>query len=133
MQRYAQITDGRVTQVIESETDPDGINGAWIACGDDVSFGDTYDGTDFTRPVPPAPARHTSVGAFFDRFGPLKWTILASSDATVKALIDDCSVRKYIDLDNPDLPAGLAMLEAAGYAIDASAILNMPALPKELP
>ena len=133
MQRYAQITNASVSQVIESDTDPDGINGAWIACGDDVSFGDTYDGTDFARPVPPVPVRHTSVGAFFDRFGPLKWAILASTDVTVKALIADCSVRKYIDLDNPDLPAGLAMLVAAGYAIDASAILNMPVLPKELP
>jgi hypothetical protein len=29
-----------------------------------------------------------------------------------EAVIQDASVRKYIDLDNPDLPAGLAILQA---------------------
>jgi len=131
--RYAQVTNNTVSQVIESETDPDGINGAWIACGDDVSFGDTYDGTDFAQPAQPAPVRHISKGAFFDRFGAQKYPILASTDATVKALIADASVRKYIDLDRADLPTGLAMLVAAGYAIDESAILNAPVLASELP
>ena len=81
--------------------------------------------------LPPAPApeptptpRRISVGAFFDRFGSLKWAILASTDAGVKALITDCSVRKFIDLDNPALPYGLAMLVAAGYAVDVDAIVN---------
>lgn len=133
MDRYAQVTDGIVTQAIESDTNPDGINGAWVACGNDVGFGDTYDGTDFARPVPPAPPRLVSVGAFFDRFGPLKWAILASADATVSALIADCSVRKHIDLDNPDLPAGLALVVAAGYAVDPEEILTAAILPKELP
>lgn len=131
--RYAQITDGIVSQAIESETDPDGINGAWVACGNDVSFGDTYDGTDFARPMPPAPVRHISVGAFYNRFGPLKWTILKSTVPDVTALIFDCMPRDYIDLDDPDLPQGLAMLVAAGYAIDPEAILSAPIQQKELP
>ena len=77
-------------------------------------------------PVLPAPTqapRHISVGAFFDRFGPLKWAILADSSAPVQAVVKDASVRRFIDLDRADLPAGLAILEAAGHAIDPQAII----------
>ena len=68
--------------------------------------------------------KHISVGAFFDRFGALKYPILASTDASVKALITDCSVRRYIDLDNVQLSYGIDMLIAAGYAVDKVAILT---------
>ena len=54
-------------------------------------------------PLQPEP-RHISVGAFFDRFGPAKWAILADGAFAVQAVVKDTSVRKYIDLDNPDLP-----------------------------
>lgn len=77
--------------------------------------------------------RHISVGAFFDRFSALKWAVLADSSEKVKAVIQDASVRKYIDLDNVDLPAGLAILQAAGHAIDPVAILDAPIQPHELP
>ena len=77
--------------------------------------------------------RHISVGAFFDRFGAQKYPILASSDAGVKALIADCSVRKYIDLDNPALPYGLSMLVAAGYAIDPAGVVGAVVADAELP
>lgn len=134
MIRYAQIMNGEVATVIESATDPDGINGNWIACGD-AGPGWLYADGVFTPPVAPQALtqRHTSVGAFFDRFGPLKWAILSSTDPMVQALVKDCSVRAHIDLDNDQLPGGLDMLVAAGYAIDKSAILNMPVLAKELP
>lgn len=77
--------------------------------------------------------RLISVGAFFDRFGPQKWAILASNDASVRAVIADASVRKFIDLDNTDLPAGLAILQAAGFGIDPEAIVSDPILANELP
>lgn len=77
--------------------------------------------------------RHISVGAFFDRFGALKWAVLADASDQVKAVIQDASVRKFIDLDNADLPAGLAILQAAGHAIDPVAILDAPIQPHELP
>lgn len=80
----------------------------------------------------PAP-RHISVGAFFDRFGAAKWAILADESPQVQAVIKDASVRRYIDLDNPDLPAGLALIEAAGHVIDAAAITGAPVQPEELP
>ena len=83
---------------------------------------------------PPAPAlRHIAVGSFFDRFGALKYPILASSDAGVQALIKDCTVRAYIDLDNPQLPAGLAMIVAAGFAIDAALIVSASILDSDRP
>lgn len=37
--------------------------------------------------------RHITVGAFFDRFGPMKWAILADTDPQVRAVILDASVR----------------------------------------
>lgn len=80
----------------------------------------------------PAPRRIT-VGAFFDRFGALKWAILASTNAGVQAVIKDCSVRNYIDLDNPDLPAGLAIVVTAGHAIDPAAVINGVIQEKERP
>ncbi len=136
MDRYAQLQNNIVVYVIESDTDPDGINGGWVACGADVGPGHTYAGGVFTPPVAPAEEpvkRHLAVGSFFDRFGPLKIAILSSTDATVKALILDCSVRKYIDLDNEELPFGIDLLIAAGYAVDKTAILTAPITESELP
>lgn len=90
--------------------------------------------------LPPAPPsaptptpRHISVGAFFDRFGTLKWAILADTSPAVQALVKDSSVRKYIDLDDAALPYGLDMLIATGHAIDKAAILTTPILDKERP
>lgn len=83
--------------------------------------------------APVAEPRHISVGAFFDRFEPLKWTILADPSPQVQAVIKDASVRPYIDLDRADLPAGLQVLIDAGHAIDSAAILGAEIQPKELP
>jgi hypothetical protein len=87
-------------------------------------------------PPPPEPTpepRHISVGAFFDRFGAQKYPILASSDPIVQALIKDCTVRKYIDLDRADLPMGLQMIVSAGFAIAPEAVLAAPILDNERP
>lgn len=80
------------------------------------------------RPEPPAPPEHRFifVGSFFDRFGTHKWPILADSNPMVQALVKDCQVRRYIDLDNPELPSGLGMLVQAGHAIDPNAVINAP-------
>lgn len=82
---------------------------------------------------PVVAARHISVGAFFDRFGPLKWAILADTNPRVQAVVKDASVRSYIDIDNADLPAGLALIQAAGHALDAAAIIDAPVGAGELP
>ena len=68
--------------------------------------------------------RHVAVGSFFDRFGPAKWAILADPSPAVQALVKDCSVRSFIDLDRADLPAALALLVQAGHAVDVEKILS---------
>ena len=78
-------------------------------------------------------ARRLSVGAFFDRFGAAKWAILADTTPAVQAVVRDASVRTYIDLDNPELPAGLAVIASAGHEIDAELILAAPVLDAERP
>lgn len=83
--------------------------------------------------VPAPELRHITVGAFFDRFGAAKWGILADTNPQVQAVVKDASVRSYIDLDNADLPAGLALLQSAGHAIDAIAIIDAPVGAGELP
>lgn len=125
--RYAQVINGVVDNVIESDVDPDGINGRWVACGD-ASPGWTYDGTAFHPPVVVEDPRiwWIDIGPFFDRFGTHKYAILADTSPVVQALIKDSSVRKYIDLKRVDLPAGLTMLVNAGHAIDVQAILTTP-------
>jgi hypothetical protein len=76
--------------------------------------------------TPPATVahRHIAVGAFFDRFGAHKWPILADTTPVVQALIKDCSVRPYVDLDRNDLLLGLGLLVEAGHAIDVQSIVT---------
>jgi hypothetical protein len=84
------------------------------------------------EPAPPE-LRHITVGAFFDRFGDQKWPILADTNASVQALIKDASVRKWINLDDPQVLTGLQMVQAAGHNIDPEAIINAPIQPDERP
>lgn len=86
------------------------------------------------QPPPPAPEpRRVTVGAFFDRFGANKWPILADTNPLVQALIKDCSVRSWINLDDAQLVAGLSMLAAAGHSIDPSQIVSAPVQVSERP
>ncbi len=72
-----------------------------------VGIGWTWDGEFHAPPQPEVPIipelRYISVGSFFDRFGVNKWPILADTNPIVQALIKDCSVRKYINLNDPQL------------------------------
>ena len=89
------------------------------------------DGKWVAGPLPVSAPRHISVGAFYDRFGTAKWGILASADPGVTAVIKDASVRKFIDLDNPALPMGIATIQAAGFEIDGTTIIDAPVQPGE--
>lgn len=82
-------------------------------------------------PEPEPTPRHISVGAFFDRFGTAKWAILADTTPTVQAVIKDASVRQFIDLDNPELAGGIALLQQAGHEVDAEAVIDAPVQPGE--
>jgi hypothetical protein len=85
------------------------------------------------EPEPTPEVRHITVGAFFDRFGSEKYAILSSDDALVKAMVTDASVRKFIDLDRPDLLTGLQMIAAKGFDIDPQAIVSAEIQPHERP
>lgn len=139
--RYAFIFGGAVVNVAVSDADQvaevAGRN-IPIALPDDspVGVGWLWEGGEFLPPMEQAPApelRHITVGAFFDRFGAAKWGIMADPAPAVQAVVRDASVRRHIDLDNPDLPAGLAIVQAAGHAIDPQAIIGAPVQPQERP
>jgi len=138
MDRYAQLVDNVVHLVIESETDPDGINGEWVACGN-AGPGWTYDGTTFSEPpAPPAPVDPCEwlidIGPFYDRFGGTKMAVLTSTDAGVKAIMQDVSIRKWIDLKRADVISALAYIGSVVPAVDATlqeAILTTPVTTEE--
>lgn len=135
MPYYAQLMGDTVAAVTETHAvldasddlvEIDGLHLGLLGAAYDRASGE------FMAPEQGAP-RHISVGALYDRFGPAKWGILADTSPLVQAVIKDASVRSYIDLDNPDLPAGLAILQSAGHTIDAASIVNAPIGPGERP
>lgn len=69
------------------------------------------------------------IGPFFDRFGAAKLAVLTSADATVKAILQDIQVRKWIDLKRADVASSLAYVGTKVPSVDATlqaAILNTP-------
>jgi len=131
MTRYALMHGDVVATVVEQDHLPT-IAGEWVELPMGgpgyVRVGDAFE-----PPADPPRPRFITVGAFFDRFGPLKYAILASDAPAVRALVKDCEVRRYIDLDNQALPAGLALLQGAGFEIDADAIVHGEIEPDERP
>ena len=91
--------------------------------------------------LPPAPAREPQadpcewlidIGPFFDRFGAAKMAVLTSPDAGVKAIVQDTVIRKWIDLQRPDVATSLAYVGTVVPAVDAAmqtAILTTPVAP----
>jgi hypothetical protein len=66
-------------------------------------------------PAPPAPpppvwTNYTDLGPFYDRFGAAKMAVLTSADAGVKAIIGDCNIRKWIDMDDPQVASSIAYI-----------------------
>lgn len=106
--------------------------GVGIGWGYDLARGEFIAPLATEAPDAP-PNTRISVGAFFDRFGATKWAILADPSPSVQALIKDCSVRSFIDLARPDLPAALGLLVQAGHTVDPEAILSAPVREAELP
>lgn len=136
MERYAQLsgatgdTSRTVINVIESEADPDGINGEWVACGNAGLGWDYVDGV-FSAPVEPVLVpmpRHITPIAFERRFSPeelvrIEMAQLDDPTAPMAARQLSAALRvnqrkllksPYHDLDDPEVRTGLLMLEAAG-------------------
>ena len=88
--------------------------------------------------VEPAPVNPTEwlidIGPFFDRFGPAKMAVLTSTDAGVKAILADTQVRKWIDLQRPDVAQSVAYIGTVVSAVTPAlqtAILTTPVTPEE--
>lgn len=104
----------------------------------DLNFVTAHHPNDFTEVIEPAPVVVDpcewliDVGPFFDRFGAAKLAVLTSADATVKAILQDIQVRKWIDLERADVASSLAYVGTKVPSVDAAlqaAILNTPVDP----
>ena len=101
----------------------------------DLNFVTAHHPNDFTEvietpPVVVDPCEWLiDVGPFFDRFGAAKLAVLTSADATVKAILQDIQVRKWIDLKRADVASSLAYVGTKVPSVDATlqaAILTTP-------
>ena len=85
-------------------------------------------------PEPPAPAAPVwewfiDIGPFFDRFGAAKMSVLTSADVGVQAIIKDTQVRKWLDLNLPEIEQSVQYLASKVPAVTPElkeAILNTP-------
>lgn len=143
MPYYAQLNGGTVVAVTETHSalaasadlvDIDGLHADLL--------GKTYDRTtgEFVDPAPPPPpppsqwAWYIDIGPFFDRFGAAKMAVLTSTDAGVKAILADTQVRKWIDLQRPDVAQSVAYIGSVVSAVTPAlqtAILTTPVTPEE--
>lgn len=90
-------------------------------------------------PAPEAPAPGPTdwlidIGPFFDRFGAAKMAVLTSADPGVKGILSDLQVRKWIDLQRPDVAEGLAYVGTKVAAVTEAMqadILATPVQPAE--
>lgn len=135
---YAQITNGLVTAVSELAGEINAPDMIPIWGLDPALLGKAYAAGEFTDAVPPvviAPCEWLlDLGPFYDRFGAAKMPVLVSSDATVKAIIADCNIRKWIDLQNPDVASGLTYIGSVVAALTPAiqtAILTTPVTAEE--
>lgn len=137
---YALIKNNLVENVIEcDQAFAYHIAPEWDAVVPSQGFGigaSYVDGV-FTAPVQPAPEPPPpdpcewliNVGPFYDRFGATKMAVLTSTDAGVKAILQDVSVRMWIDLQRADVASALAYIGSIVPAVDSTlqtAILTTP-------
>ena len=130
--KYAIIENGIVTNVALA-AGPMAPN--WVET-DTAGIGWAYSNGVFAAPVIPEtpvvvdPCEWLiDIGPFFDRFGAAKLAVLTSTDATVKAILQDIQVRKWIDLKRADVASSLAYVGTKVPAVDATlqtAILTTP-------
>ena len=138
MPYYAQINEsGICTAVSELSVEVDAPHMIELADMNRALLGQRWDGAQWTAQpatVEPDPTEWLlDVGPFFDRFGTAKMAVLASQDATVRALVTDLQVRKWVDLKRPDMAQGIDLLISKSL-VPASAkagILTAPVTPIE--
>lgn len=135
---YAIIENGVVTNVVVADS---ALFPNWVET-ETAGIGWTYAEGVFTPPpvpeAPPTPPNVTEwfidIGPFYDRFGATKMAVLTSTDAGVKAIMSDVSIRKWIDLQRADVVSSLAYIGSVIPAVDATlrtAILTTPVTAEE--
>lgn len=124
MDRYAQIQNGVVVNVIESETDPDGVNGEWVACGPACPGWLYSNETGEFSPPPPAPPApgpvwewYIDIGPFTDRLGLASAAIDLSTEPGVVVIRNDLARRKWIDLKDQRVIAALWYLAGQAHPV----------------
>lgn len=126
----AEEIEGRFTEIEPTGVAPEGTQWNWTG----------YEWSLMQLPVPqPEPTPNPTewlidVGPFFDRFGANKMAVLTSTDAGVKAILEDLRVRKWIDLKRPDVAQGLAYVGSVVTTVNATQIdkiLNDTVQPEE--
>lgn len=140
--KYAIINNGKVENIVIAD---EAFGGNWVnidALNPQPGMGWDYAGNSVfvepAQPVQPPLINETEflidLGPFFDRFGPAKMAILTSSDAVVKAIMQDLSIRKWVDLKRADVFQALMYVGSVVPALTTelqSSIINDPVHPLE--
>lgn len=117
---YAKIVDDIVFQIIESELDPDGINGQWVACPDNVGPGFTVNAerTVWTAPVLVEPRAivvpKLEYLKLFTQAERIAIRALGRTNDFVNDYIELMNAAVTVNLDAGETVQGLADLETAG-------------------
>jgi hypothetical protein len=73
-------------------------------------------------------------GPFYDRFGAVKMSVLTSQDPSIKAIIQDLSIRKWVDLTRSDVAESINYISGIIPGVTPeliSSILTDPVMPDE--
>ena len=138
MNRYALVINGSVSTVVEQDSLPT-VMGDWVdVTGMNVGPNDLYDGTTFTKYVPPPPPRIITKVAFRFRMTDSEYVGImsaAKTDIEVAAWLETFNMVSQIDLDNQRTKDGVANLVSKNLLTQARAdeILNDPVQPNERP
>ena len=75
--------------------------------------------------TPPVYSKYIDIGPFFDRFKELKILVLTHPDPTIKALITDIQIRKWIDLDLQEVQQALQYIGTVIPQLTSDRILEI--------
>lgn len=131
---YAELNGGIVTTIHDTPHEMNSPNVVLLESFNTSILGYSYVEGVFIPPTPPDPIPDPcewliNVGPFFDRFGATKMAVLTSTDAGVKAILQDVSVRMWIDLQRADVASALAYIGSVVPTVDSTlqtAILTTP-------
>jgi len=69
------------------------------------------------------------IGPFYDRFGTSKIAVLTSTDPILKAILQDLSIRKWVDLKRVDVAEALAYTGSVVSSVTSETITSILTTP----